>query len=684
MNRHAATALWLAILFAPVPGGAQELRVESDVPRDRFIARDAGIELSLSRPLDPAAERVAVFFGTTDVTPLFAQSGDRLRYSTGVLPLPSGERDVIVYHVTEGGWREVARHPMKVVGRLDIETTTFKPRLDLSVKGRFAYGQEPAEPAPERPTYHTFEGQLGLESEVVRLGGGRFTSRSSLVGSSERESRLRFRDKGPDAPAIDLSTYMLQAEQGPLRLAVGHVAAGNQRHLMNRFSSRGATFTVAPSSRVEASFAALHGSNLVGWDDLLGITDPDHRFLNATVGVEALARPGALRVELSALDGSVLPRAGVNRGAVTDAERSRGVAVRVLASGFDRRLRLDAGLSRSAFDNPPDPLLAQGTDLVPLGQDTRGARYVETSLDVLRGVRLGSQRTARVTLGYSHEQVDPLFRTVAAFVRADQLQNKWELRGDVAGVTVGASHVRSENNLENVPSILKSHTRRSTVDLRIPVAAVLGTKPSGWWPSLGARVDRTHQFGAAVPAAGGFDPSHVPDQVSDNHSLRADWRWRRASFGYQLNRSFQDNRQPGREDADLGSLSHESSLSVTPVPSLSLTASAGQTAARNHEREETDSTRRYGLGMTWRPFGQTALTLQLTDTHRANDGRGSTRDDRGLSTQWSSPVPGLGRFGGTFHLRHATTHHRAVDPIANLDQRRSDWFIDSGFSLRFF
>jgi hypothetical protein len=658
------------------------ITVGVSVPADRFIPRDAAIVLELSRPLDPAAERMAVFFGSTDVSALFEAEAAGLRYAAGVLPLPSGESEIVVYHVTGGEWVEIVRQPLKVAGRLGITTAGVDPNLDMGLKSRLGFGRVPAVPAPDRTTYHDLDGKFGLETEVVHVGGRTVVARSAMVGTSHRESSLRFREKGADAPRVDLSSYLVQIQQGGLRLAAGHVAAGNQRHLINSFSSRGTAVSYARGSRVEASVAALHGSNLVGWDDLLGITEPEHRMLNAMVGLEALPRPGALRIELSALDGSVLPRSGFNRAAVTDAEQSRGMAVRVQAAGLNRRLRLDAGFSRSAFDNPADPLLAQGADLVEVQRETRNARYLESSLDVLRALRLTGRRTARLTIGLAHERVDPLFRTVATYARADQLQNRVELRGDVAGVSLGANHSRGENNLDEVPSVLKTLTRRTGVDVRLPAATVLGVRPSGWWPNLGYRLDRTHQFGAAVPGAGGFEPSHVPDQVSDNQTATAEWRWRRASIAYQFNRSLQDNRQPGREQADLKTQSNGVNLTLSPVRSLSLTGSLSQADAHNVERDETDRTRRYSGGVNWTPLRGSTLALQLSETRRDNGG--SVRADRSLSSQWSSPVPGLDRFGGKWHLRFARSANETRNATLDLDQRRSDWSLDSGLSFRFF
>jgi hypothetical protein len=680
----AATALTTLLAFSPLAAQQPPPQVRIAVPRDAFIAQDHAITLAFSRPLDERAERAAVFFGTTDVSDLFVRTPTELRYAAGVLPLPAGERDIVVYLVTESGWQELARQPMHVVGRFGIESTRLAPSLDMGVKSRLASGREPAEPPPDRPTYNDFDGQLGFETEVVRLGGSRLATRSSFVGTSHRQSRLRFRDRGDDAPPIDLSSYLAQLRHGALEMAVGHVAAGNQRHLIDRFNSRGTTLVLSPGARLNASFAAMHGSNLVGWADLLGFTEPDHRMLNATLGVEALSTPGALRIEVSALDGSVLPNAGFNRGAVTDAEQSRGMAVRVQVTGLDRRLRLDGGFTRSRFDNPADPLLARGAELVPVQRETRNARYLETSLDVLRGVRLGGRRTARMTVGVTHERVDPLFRSVASFARADRLQNSVDVRGDVAGIGIGASHTRSENNLDEIPSILKALTRRTSVDLRVPVATVLGARPSPWWPSLRYRIDRTHQFGAAVPAAGGFDPSHVPDQLSDNQTFGADWRWSRVAVGYQFGRAFQDNRQPGRENADLRTLSNGVTVSFTPVRRISLGANVSLVTAENLERDETDRTNRYSANATWQPLAASALALQFSNTQRENDGRGSTRDDRSFSAQWSSPVPGMARFGGKWHVRYSATINAARDPTLNLDTRREDWSLDSGLSFRFF
>ena len=66
-----------------------------------------------------------------------------------------------------------------------------------------------------------------------------------------------------------------------------------------------------------------------------------------------------------------------------------------------------------------------------------------------------------------------------------------------------------------------------------------------WLPRLGLTLDRTHQFGAFLPTNGAFRPDLIPDQLSLNYNLSADWQFTKWRLGYRFNRSSQDNRQPG-------------------------------------------------------------------------------------------------------------------------------------------
>jgi hypothetical protein len=669
----------IAALAGPLPAAARQVRLETDLPAQGFIGRTRPVHVAVAAG-EASGLHVALFIDRLDVSALVQRSADGWLYDPAALPLPSGEHELVAYTVdADGTYSEVLRQPFRVPGPLGIEDVAFKPTGDLGLKSRLASEFNPVSPG-ERDTYNDLDGRFGFDTEIVRYDGMRFATRSQIVGVSERNRALRFGELADSAPKIDLSSWVVQAKRGGLELNAGNVSAGDSRHLISRFSSRGASVGLAVGSRVDVTAAALHGSNVVGWDDLIGLGQPDHRIVSGSVGLEALNQPGALRIELTALDGSVLPRSGFNRGAITDAETSTGYAVRVQSQAFDRRVRLEGGFTHSAFDNPDDDLLERDTALVDVERESRNARYVQTSLDVLRGIRIGASRTARLTVGFEHERVDPLFRTVASHTRADQLQNRWEARSDVAGVTLSLNHARSRNNLDDIESILTSNTRRTGFDLSVPLATVL--RGSAWLPQLRFRSDRTHQFGSGVPVNGGFSESHVPDQVSTDRTASIDMRFGPATVGYRFNLSEQDNRQADRENADLERTTHTVNLTASPLRTLSLRGELSRIEAFSVEREETDATRRVAFGFDWMPFSQAVLALALSDTDSDNDVDLSGRNDRTWSLQWSSPVPWLERFGGKWLLRFARAENAATDPAGNSIER-SNWMVDTGFNFSF-
>lgn len=687
--------------------------VASDLPAEGWIDRDTPVELTLDRPLG-RGERVAVFAGTTDVTDLFRPSagGEALRYAPRAVGLPAGESELTVYHVTEGPvdagagtsatdgsaapgsatdgasgparWEEVARFPLRVRGALGLETARFDPSLDLSLEGQLAEGHDPEEAAPLRSTYQDLSGQLSVDGEVTR-GDFRGTLQMSVLGVSHQENALRFGELQDDAPPVDLSNYLLQFGLGASTLAQGHVSMGSQRHLISGFSSRGAVMSVKPSDRVDVSVGAVNGSSIVGWDNPIGLEDTDHMVLSGAVGVEVLERPGALRVELTGMDGSVLPFAGFNQGEVNDAEESRGFGLSLQASDASGRLRLEGGFARSAFDNPEDPTLAQEDDLVEVEEEAKSARYLEASVGVLQNVMLSETKSASLTLGWRHERVDPLYRSVGAYAQADRDANRLEAQAQVAGISVRGSHARSEDNLDEVPSILKTLTRRSGVQVGVPLGQLLGSDPYGggspWLPSLSWGWDRTRQLADALPENGGFDESHLPDQVSTNHTASADWQFTAVSFGYRFNRSHQDNRQEGRADADFTNLVHGWTLGVRPVPILSVDLSFDLESAENHEVDETDDTRRWGVRTTLSPLEQSTLSFSLSHTVTEDEAETSRRENTQIDAQWASFIPGLERLGAQYYLRFSRSLGETFDSVFDLDDRTENWTLSSGLTF---
>ncbi len=687
--RSAVAAAGLAALlmaFAAPAAGQEPLNVETSLPADGWIDREDGIDIRFGRALAAPSERVAVFFDHVDVTDLFRPAADGLRYDPGGPPLPRGEGELVVWRVEGDDWTEAARTPLRVRNRLGLETSEWDPGLDLGVDGRLATGEDPEpDPFDDGPD-QDLSGQLVLGTRHTR-GDMAIVAESTFLGSSAQQDALRFSRDGLDAPKVDLSSYRMEFRRGPAALAVGHVGFGAQRHLINGFNSRGALLTWSPVSRVELAVSAMNGSSVVGWGNFLGLKEPDHRVATASIGVDALERPGGLRLELTWLDASILPGTpGVNQGDIDDAEESGGLALRLASETPGRRLRLEGGFARSTYDNPFDPTLAQGDDLVEVEEETRNARYLEASVGLLQGLSLGGDRTADLDLALRHERVDPEYQSVGAYARADQMVNDLQFRGRVAGVSVQASHARSRDNLDDVASVLTTKTRRSGANLGTGLAELLSvTGPAKTWlPQVQYRWDRTHQFGEGVPENSGFNASHVPDQVSVQQGLDVAWRWSKVTAGWKLNLSDQDNRQEGRENADLENRTHAFAFGVRPHARLSVDLSLNLERREAKERDQVDLTRRWGVRSSLSVLEASRLALSWSATHSEDEAETKERDQTSLDLQWSSAVPGLDRFGGQWFLRLSRSSAESVDRVLDRDDERSDWNLDSGLNFTFF
>ena len=202
----------------------------------------------------------------------------------------------------------------------------FDPKLDVGNEGQVAEGHTPDANQPPRDTYQDFTTNAGV-STVHARNGWTVQSQLNVVGVSHREKALRFPQEGPDAPRVDLADYRVDVEKGGVRASLGHVTWGENRHLIKGFGSRGATMSVRLGRRADLTAAWLSGSSIVGWSNFLGVDRRQHRLGGASLGLEAFpARPGLLRLEATALTGSLLPISGFSQGVVNDAETSRGWA----------------------------------------------------------------------------------------------------------------------------------------------------------------------------------------------------------------------------------------------------------------------------------------------------------------------------------------------------------------------
>ena len=681
----AALAAGLTANLAAAPS----VVITSPLSSGAWLSPTDAVILQLDRPLAPADGRLAIFIDDTDWTSLFATTDTVVRYQSSTFPIPSGEHTLVAYLVAPSGhWQEQGRFPLRVLTPRGFEHATASPVLDIGLTGQVAEGHEPAEPAPARERFQDLRVGTGLRSGFVR-GGWTAAGTADVLGVSRREDALRFAERPEDAPYVDLSSYQFTGVHRRATISVGQLAMSGHRHLVSSFATRGLAGSVNVGSRVRFSGSAANATTIIGWTNPLGIAESDHRLISGSVGVEWLpTRPGGFLTEATVMDGARLPQAGFTQGAITDAERNRSIGIRVAGNDAAQRLRVDGGWSRSRFDNPADPQLAQGAALVDVAEETRNARYLDASYAILQNRQMGRVPVTFVA-GARHERVDPLFRVIAANIRPDIQQNAVDLTGAIGTSTVQVSHLRARDNLSDVASILTTRTRQTTVDALVPLSTIGGGTGGPGWPTVGYQLALTEQVGDGMPVNGDFlSASQIPDQLSTNHVFSAEWQQATWRAGYRFNRSFQDNRQPGRERADLANNVHSIGGQLMPSDRFDLGAEIAFERAENLEFVQRDYTTRIGLQGQWRMAMRSSLLGSLSTTGVRNEA--DTRDGRQLdfTLQFAQSFV-LGRRVQDkpllqLYFRVSRQTNRLTDVAFGIADQRRAWTANTGLTVGLF
>ena len=701
-NRKALTTTLLFAIARSVAGqSAAPPRLATDsVPLSivasfstEWIRGDSAIVLRLGRDLEDADGRLGILIGSTDATALFVRSGRALRYNPRAMRLPAGASEVVVYSVKGAQWTELSRLPIKVLTPAGFAAAAVKPSISITNKGQLAEGHSGLQPSPDPATFQDLGFSGGLQSTHER-GGWTLRSQSNYVGASRRQEALRCDARQDRAPKIDLSDYVLQIDRGPASLSLGHLTEGTNRHLINSFASRGVEARVG-NSAANLTLSALNGSSIVGWNNFTGLGNSDHRVQSGTLNLELIpSYPGAVHLDASLMNGSLLPQTSFTQGAVIDAERSTGAGVQFSAATPGQRVRVAAGFSRSRFDNPAKDRELQGdTTIVAVRQERRGARYVEINAGLLQNAALPGLFSTTLNALYRHERVDPMYRSVAAQTQSDRLQDSYELAGNVGVVGVQVAYTRYRDNLDDIASILRTLNRMTTTQLSVPVAALFRvTRGASLLPLLSYGLNRVHQYGDGIPVNSEFTASHVPNQVSDLHNGSAAWQMGRWKLQYRYNQSLQDNRQTGRERADFYGVAHMVAVDVTARSDLDVGYEASIERQTNRESAQMSRVRRVGGTLTWRATPLTTFTALTSLTATRDDPLTADANNREMRVElargfnlWRSPAGGGTR--GQFFLRFANTSGINWSFPDNSPLRRSDragWTLTSGVSLRLY
>lgn len=693
-----ATA-FAVLLVTPFALGAQEgggapvdstpLRAIARWDSAQYVSSRAPIAFELTRPLG-AGERLALVVGSHDVSGALRLQGRRAEYVPAALRLPSGATEAVAYVVTaDGRWAEAGRAPLRVRTRTGLDEGGLTPSADLASTGQLDQFVAKGAPPPDRRAYQDLTLRLGLSGRALR-DGWEVMLQSNAVGASERTQRLRYGERQDRAPTVDLSDYQVQLRRGGARAAIGNISVGANRYLLSGFGSRGVTAGVQLHPAVSIEASAVNGTNVVGWDNLLGVSDGDHRMLSTGIALEFIpSRPGALHVDVQALDGSLLPRTGYTQGAVTDAERSRGYGWQVSMSDPQQRVRLGAGVSQSRFRNPSDPLLAGDTTIVAVRSERRQARYGELGLQLLRDVKVIGSTRASLGATARHERIDPLYRSVGAWVQGDQQQDGADLTATIGALSIQGAYSRGRDNLADIPSILTTHTTRRALTLAAPIGGLLGLGSRAWLPVAGFAWEGTAQAGDGVPVNSDFQATHVPDQFNRVRSASLAWSPTRFSLSYRWNESMQDNRQVGRERADLRTRVHGVQLGLNGIPRF--TPALEGSVERQQVFETGVQARTSRVGTLWQSQLTRTLAFNGNVSHMWSFDPFAQRRTRNLELQgelsqgFTLYRAADGGTQGRVWLRYARTRASFLPVVPDPTiVPQLMWTVNAGTSFRFF
>jgi hypothetical protein len=354
---------------------------------------------------------------------------------------------------------------------------------------------------------------------------------------------------------------------------------------------------------------------------------------------------------------------------------------------------MTGGISNSRFVNPVDPLLSGGETTVPVAPARKTARYLESSLGLLQNARLFGVLTTSMTIGWQHERVDPLYRSIAAPTRSDILSNTFSTTAQIGAVSLQASHARSTDNLARVPSILRTLTRSTGLNAAMPLASLFRVRtPGPLWPNATVGLTTHRQFGAAMPINSGFTAADVPDQVSTVRDLGLQWQGAGWRASYQRNRSLQDNRQEGREQSDAGTTAQAIGAGVTIWRVLDVGLDLASERQENRELASETRLDRLGVNGTWRPATLTSIGAQFSTTVSADEPRTQRNRSTEFRLELTQGIALWTRAGQANHGQFFTRFSRqagatrtvveAADPGGRVS--RSAWTLVSGMNLTLF
>ena len=629
---------------------------------------------------------IAVFLGDTDVTAKIKIEGQELVYQSNLFPLAVGEQPLTIYLTKSvDNWETLATFSIKVEPALAQSPSTspaqdstspstapakdstppsspatsssptapakdstapapatakspesiftLKPKFTANLKSQIFEKRTADAGASQRPSALDLSFTGGLSSKY-KSGSTTIEGSFNVLGSTFQPDALRFNQLQGRAAQFDLSEYIVDLTDSGNKFSIGHVCVGNHPLLFNNLCTRGLSGKVQLNDFADISVGRVSTTKIVGFEDIIGLERDTNTLTGASLGLQLMKNAAdGVRLETTLFGGSRLPEAGFEVGAIVDAEASNGIGWRLTGTNDTGRWKADAGFARSTFANiaANDPQLTGGLNVTPLQPVTKNAWYAETNYDLLKDLPLDAKRKLSLNANFRVEQADPQFGTIGATVNADRLQTQYGLNATIAGANVQLQQTNFEDNIVNIPNLLKTKNRSTIVGMTFPLQSFLEIK-NPLLPTVSYNYQQTSQLGSIAAALnGGFNQSsQIPDLSSAIHKFGLSWDTPSVVFNYKFSSAFDDNRQVGRESADFRRLNHQVSVDLKPSPQLRFNLGYNFTKSLNVEQNLTRFTNSPTLGASWE--FQPDLTLAFNyNRNNDSDSRGeSATDENGL------------------------------------------------------
>lgn len=694
-NRHwmlsglfTATLAWSGISLALEATG---LNLTAGQPIDA----DSSIVVQLDQV--PTAGEIRVFVGTKDFTVLFPITNKSLTFQKGIVELPRGENEIAVYQVTGSTWSKIGSFPIRVRKVNGFDRLEISPQLTLASKSQLREGHSVDAGDPIRATYTDFTGQGGIGFNLAR-DGLTMQLQSNIIATSYRNEALRFALLDTKAPKVDLSDYLLSIKKGDANLQIGHFQYQGSRYIMPLASSRGISTSYQLNRRVSFAATAQNTNELVGYNNIFGISQRDNRVFGATIRTELLPRPGALKLEGFVSHGTQLSNPGFNTGEISDAEQSQGGSIRLSATTAEAKISADIEAAYSSFTNVSDPGLQQGDSIVPVEKTTDSAFFTHMVFNAYNG-QLVSGKPLSSVVALEYERVDPLFKTVgipSGIFQADSVRYQLTLDNTIGDALITAFAENKHDNLDNLATVLTTQTRTQKINIALPLKSLLTVSnedqpASPWLPNLNMAYVRIHQFGSNRPdldPLSGFTPDQIPNQLTSTIEASATWEGQIWSIAYSHNRSTLDNRQPGRENADSNNIFNGLNGQLQLTDQLSVNAGINRNTAEDQELAFTSYTDSQNVGVNWALSENWSLSGTVETSHTSDSQQNSDNRTLAASAQvaWQFLLPSSGsvKNPGQAFLRYDRQANKTTDNPSALQIDISNWAILAGISINLF